>query len=461
MMRIGSVVKKVGATLFVGIIAAAAGVAAAFKKITERGDKFGKMAKRTGIAAEELQRLDHAAELTGGSIDELEKGMKRMARVIRDNERGLSTAVDAFTELGLSADALRDKSPEETLETMMGALAGIEDPLRKAALAQEVFGRAGTKLIPLLNEGADGLAKMKKEADDLGLVMSARDVANSERFRDEMTRTRGVIRGIVQAWVGKMLPAVTAGLVRFRQVINEFRQSQRFKDFGDSLKRGAVALIVALEAFAKSKEKFAFIGDIIVLGFKTGAALVGVAIREAFAKTALGRAKEAVKTTSRFLGALTTGEGLTQASQIAEAREDKTAKQIGQEFRQGLKKIFEGALGRQLDIGAEIAKLDQVLGQIGQARQEGQAAMKTGFAPLRRIGANLVRGRVGKQAGQQAQVLQQLKLGTNLARAGAKRMDDANKKALSVAQKHEQETAEIRKLAMKHWPNIGKGQGRF
>ena len=207
------------AAIGVGIAAGAAAVGgiAAFAKssisaFAQAGDEVQKMSLRVGFSTEALSELKHAAELSGTSLGSLENGVKRMQRTILDAENGLSTAVDAFEMLGVEMADVESKSPEEQFTLLSNALADVEDASRRSALAQQVFGRAGTQLLPMLAAGKDGLAAMRQEAHDLGMVFD-QDAANSAaEYNDSLTRLQGAFQGI-QFAVGEALIPVLIPLI--------------------------------------------------------------------------------------------------------------------------------------------------------------------------------------------------------------------------------------------------------
>ena len=126
------------------------------------GDEVQKLSEKTGFSTESLSELRHAAELSGTSLQGLESGIKVMQRSLYDASQGLSTATDALDSLGLSYEELASLSPEEQFKAITNALADVEDESLKSALAQKVFGRAGTDLLPMLAQGSQGLADMRQ-----------------------------------------------------------------------------------------------------------------------------------------------------------------------------------------------------------------------------------------------------------------------------------------------------------
>lgn len=189
-----------------------AGVTAAFasaKKFASMGDHLAKMSKRTGFSVEALSRLSFAASQSGTSIDALEVGLRRMQRSIYDAGRGLSTQSDALRDLGLSYKKLAGLTPEEQFRRFADALANVEDATRRAALAQVIFGRQGTALLPLFAQGAAGLDALSRKAESLGLIITSQDAQAAERLTDALDSLwRSVRMGIFE--VGRQLaPALT------------------------------------------------------------------------------------------------------------------------------------------------------------------------------------------------------------------------------------------------------------
>ena len=164
-------------------LAGAFAVGAAVRSITRlvsAADDIGKLSARIGFTAEEYQKLTFAARRAGASNADVEKAIKRMQSTIVDAERGLSSATDAFDALGLSVTDLKGKAPEQQFQIIADAMHGITDATMKSATAQDVFGRAGNALIPLLGT----YRELKKEAEELGGVIDNETVKAAESLKD-------------------------------------------------------------------------------------------------------------------------------------------------------------------------------------------------------------------------------------------------------------------------------------
>ena len=174
-----------------GLLTPLIGSAKAFSKM---GDEVAKMSKRTGLSAETLSELKFVASQTGTEFATLENGIRKMQRSIYDAGRGLSTAVDALTDLGLSYKDLEGLSPEAQFKLLAERISKIKDPTKKAAIAMSLFGRTGTNLLPMFEQGAAGINALQEEARRLGLTMRSEDAKAAEDFTDAMDKLWKVVK---------------------------------------------------------------------------------------------------------------------------------------------------------------------------------------------------------------------------------------------------------------------------
>lgn len=178
---------KVGA---IGGIAAGAATAVlspvglALKKFAAIGDTLDKTAARTGVGAQALGELGFAAEQSGANLGDLEKGFSGLSRSLFDAGRGSGEAVAALGAIGLQYDDLAGKAPEDQFMAVADGLSAITDASTRGAVAQKLFGRAGRQLLPML----ENVRELRKEAQDLGIVLSETDTSNAARLTDAFNR---------------------------------------------------------------------------------------------------------------------------------------------------------------------------------------------------------------------------------------------------------------------------------
>jgi len=195
-------------------------------------DEIAKFSKATGIGVEFLSAMGFAAERSGASIESMNKGFGRLARNISDAENGLATPLRAFEALGINitkADgSLRNL--QEIFPDIAEGFKNMTDSTKKAALAQELFGRAGLELVPLLNLGAEGVAELTREAERLGIVFGEQAAGEAEAAADALLNFNTAAKALGQNLASSTLPALTsmannlANIVATLSAFGEFRQ---------------------------------------------------------------------------------------------------------------------------------------------------------------------------------------------------------------------------------------------
>lgn len=200
MKGLGARIKKHQKAIGIGMVAMGGAILAAgimsVKSFAKMGDEVQKMALRTGFSTEALSEFRHAAEISGTTLDSLEKAVKKMSRTIVDATDGMAEYIRGFERIGLVAEDLIELSPEEQFDRIAMAIADIENPTIRAAAAQEIFGRAGTALLPMLAQGRDGLRELREEAHKLGIVFDPEAANKAAEFNDALTRLNAGITGM-------------------------------------------------------------------------------------------------------------------------------------------------------------------------------------------------------------------------------------------------------------------------
>lgn len=191
---------------------AAAAAASAFTAIAKSQinvlDSTSKLSQKLGVSTEALSTLSHASELSGASLEGLKVGLKTLGQRAVDSSRGLKSATDDFDTLGISAldSSGKIKPTEDLFLEVAEAVSKMEDGLEKAGLASKLLGRQGLELIPLLNQGADGIKGMQEEARALGLEIDSNTAKAAEKFNDDLLRLKGLATGVTRTFLSDVLP---------------------------------------------------------------------------------------------------------------------------------------------------------------------------------------------------------------------------------------------------------------
>lgn len=181
--NLGQHIQRIGRQTFLaGVSIAGMGVSIAstvglaVRHFAVFGESLAKMSDRTGMGIQALSEMGYAAEVAGTSIDELELGIRQMQQQIAKGDRFGLRGLPTETQIEVLADRFVE-------------LTSVED---RAAMAIEMFGRAGTRMLPMLAGGSAGIRGLREEAVRLGRAITPEEARAAERVRDAwqaLTRT--------------------------------------------------------------------------------------------------------------------------------------------------------------------------------------------------------------------------------------------------------------------------------
>ena len=177
----------------------------------DAADNFGKLSQRIGVSVESISALNYAAALSDVSIEQLGDAMTKLAKAASDTSGGTGEAINAFRALGVNVKDAQGalRGTEDLLLEISDKFSKMADGSGKTAIALKIFGESGSKLIPFLNQGREGLEALRKEAERLGIVISGDTARRAEEFNDNMTRLRAAVDGARIAIGKELLPALT------------------------------------------------------------------------------------------------------------------------------------------------------------------------------------------------------------------------------------------------------------
>ena len=187
--------KRQAASLQTGIAAVGPTLAGVFALVGAKGaldmlDTLDDLQEKTGISVEKLSELRFAGESVGTPLEALATGVQRLSKLMSSAAGGNKEAASTFKTLGVevkSADgALRNS--EDVLGDLADRFSSYEDGAAKAALAQGIFGKSGAEMIPLLNQGREGIAKLRTEAEQLGAIYGGDLAKQAADFNDNLTK---------------------------------------------------------------------------------------------------------------------------------------------------------------------------------------------------------------------------------------------------------------------------------
>ncbi|MHC2533361.1 phage tail tape measure protein [Bradyrhizobium diazoefficiens] len=207
----GSAVATGMAAAAAAVVAAGVAIGLALQHTIDDADKLSKTSAKLGVPIEQLSALAYAADLSDVSFDALSKSVGKLSKNMTEAAaKPTSEAANAFRALGISVTDSngRLKSSDDVLGDVADKFSGLKDGAGKTAVSMAIFGKTGADLIPMLNDGRDGLKEMKDEAEKFGLIIDSKTGKAAEDFNDNLTRLKAIWTGLITQSMTQVLPSM-------------------------------------------------------------------------------------------------------------------------------------------------------------------------------------------------------------------------------------------------------------
>lgn len=206
------------------VLAGTLGAAAMFgltNATANLGGQTVNVADMLGIHVEQLQALRYAAEQAGLSAGNFDLALRRMIRRTSEAAQGGGPAKDALEELGLAAEALSRKSPEEALGIVADALARVRNQGDRLRIAFALFDTDGAAMVNMLRDGSAGLEQMAARARQLGHVMDTTAARRAERFSGQLLDLQKTLLGVRTTVAVALMPVVGQWIGQLTELIQQ------------------------------------------------------------------------------------------------------------------------------------------------------------------------------------------------------------------------------------------------
>jgi hypothetical protein len=221
----------------VAIIGGAVGIAVAgvFSLVGEFDD-LGDKAEAIGVGVDFLAQMRHAAELSGASVEQLDGGLQGFVKSLGQARAGTGRMAAFLGKVSpvLLQQLKATKSNAEAVDLLADAMVKLEDPAKRAALAQATVGDAA--LAPLLAKGGKGVKALRDEyARANPDVVKAAEAA--AQVADAQARLKAATDGVKSALVTGLAPALKTIVDRLSKFFTENREriAEWAKDLGEKL----------------------------------------------------------------------------------------------------------------------------------------------------------------------------------------------------------------------------------
>lgn len=197
--------------------------------LTKTADGFRLLKEKTGGSIEFLSSFTEAADDVFVKQETVNASLTIFARKLGGVE-------DAMDGSGVSANQFAQKLKEIGVEStdiesammaVMDRFAGMKDGTEKAALAVQLFGRAGTDMIPILNKGSAGFQEMAAAAKAAGMVITDETVASVQELKRNQDELNDTMEGLGRAIASAVIPKLNDATHALREYNVEAKEAAR------------------------------------------------------------------------------------------------------------------------------------------------------------------------------------------------------------------------------------------
>jgi len=200
----------------IGIVA---GLTALAKQAIDAGDALDELQQRTGIAVEDLSKLQYAANIAGVSNEQLGKGLIILNEELAKAAAGNKDSIAKFERLGIAIRDVADgrvRGALPVLRDIADAIAELPAGAKQTNAAIDIFTmKVGKDMVLALNGGTAAIDEYGAELEQLGGVMSGSMAKAAGQLNENIDKLKkvGSAAGIVIG--NELVPVLNTLLEKF------------------------------------------------------------------------------------------------------------------------------------------------------------------------------------------------------------------------------------------------------
>lgn len=254
-----SVVETAMKTVVAAGTAIAAAIGTATKVAADYGDKIRDASVRTGLATQTLSGLKLMVEQNGSSFEELNSGLKVLAKNFVEATHGGTSQIKAFEALGISTIQLKAANGDldAIMRLVMDRLEEMPEGARKTEAMLGLMGKGAIGLTEAFSQGSAALDAHIEKTRLLGLSVTPEAAAAADDFNDSLNMLKQAVLGATVTTGNQFIPSLTELVNHATAAVVVLRQ------LGETLIGVGKMATLAAETFTGLKVDLTAIFDVI------------------------------------------------------------------------------------------------------------------------------------------------------------------------------------------------------
>lgn len=214
--KFGKAATRLGAVLVASLATQIAAVStAAFigvQKLGKYADRILDLRQITGLTTDQLQEFENVARVAGVSTEALAAATEGLTRRLRVAGSQDKTFTDNVKALGVQITDTngRMRATSDLVPEIIDRLAAMQDITTRNSIGMQLFGRRWSELAPVMSLGAKGIEEAKKQAHEMGQVLSTEALNAANNFRISLEQLRARVELAWREILVNLVPAFQA-----------------------------------------------------------------------------------------------------------------------------------------------------------------------------------------------------------------------------------------------------------
>ena len=221
----GNMSKKFGAladktrALSMAAGGALVGLAGLAVKAGQNADEINTLAKQTGVATDELQKMQYASDLIDVDVSTITGSLRKM-------KKNLDSNTEAFENLGVATkENGQFREITDIFYDTVEALGQIPNETERDIAAMDIFGKSADELAGIIDDGGASLKALGEEAENLGVIIPEEDLQRANELNDQLDRLKAEILPTITQLGIKVIEAIQPYLPAIQDAITKICDS--------------------------------------------------------------------------------------------------------------------------------------------------------------------------------------------------------------------------------------------
>ena len=201
---------------------ALAGLAGLAVKAGKDADDLNTLAKQTGLATDELQKMQYAADLIDVDTDTIVGGIRKLKKNLDGQE-------ETWKRLKVNVKDANGEYRDITsiFYDTVGALSQIENETERDTLAMTLFGKSADELAGVIDDGGAALKELGAQAEDLGVIIPQEDLDRANELNDTLDQLKAEVLPTIASLGVEIADAIMPYIPAIREAIEKVLEALR------------------------------------------------------------------------------------------------------------------------------------------------------------------------------------------------------------------------------------------